>query len=82
MTTFDPSGLKLAALTHALVPQGLAEGLPAGRVPDPRRLVPAGGDDLRPVGAETRGVDLALVPQGLAEGLPAGRVPDLSVAAS
>lgn len=52
------------------------EFAPAGRLPDPRRLVPGRGDDVRRVRAEGGGVDTVLMPLQTGQFPPAGRVPD------
>ena len=55
--------------------QGLADGPAGGGVPQPRRLVPAPGEDRLAVGAERHGMDIAECTSGLAEGPAGGGVP-------
>ena len=50
--------------------------LTAGRVPDLRRLVVAGGDDALPVGGERRLPDASGMAFEFGQELTAGRVPD------
>ncbi len=71
-----PSGLNATALTSPPCGQGRSDGLAGGRVPEPRRLVGAAGDEDLAVGAIRHGKDRALMAQGLADGLTGGRVPE------
>ena len=65
-----PSGLNATAADRVLMRHGLADGLPVGGVPEPRRLVVAAGEDGLAVGAERHGPDRVLMHHGLADGLP------------
>ena len=74
--TVLPSGLNATDMHRVRMRQGLADGLAGGGVPEPRRLVPAPGEDGLAVGAERHGPDRARMLQGLAEGLAGGGVPE------
>ena len=72
-----PSGLNATARTVASMPQGGAEGLAGGRVPEPRRAVRSSPvRTVLPSGLNATRLTPTLVPQGLAEGLAGGRVPE------
>jgi hypothetical protein len=55
-----------------------ADRLAGNRIPDPRRVIEASGDDQRSVGAEGRGVEALLVPQRSSHGLTRLGVPKLN----
>src|SRR4051812_21937502 len=59
-----------------------ANWLAAGRVPEPRRLVGAGGGDDLSRGTESDRPDFAVVRQGFAERLAGGRIPAAGAADS
>ena len=71
-----PSGLNATAIDRALVRQGRPDGPSRRRVPEPRRLVIAAGEDGLAVRAERHGRDRALVRQGRPDGPSRRRVPE------
>lgn len=69
------SGLNAAA-DSAEVLEGFGEGLAGARVPDPRCVVAAGGDDARAVGSEDRRRDPVAMLERFGEEPAGARVPD------
>ena len=69
-----PSGLNATPRPAVVAGQG-AQALAGGRVPQPRRLVVAGGGEQPPVRAERHAADPAVVAGQGAQALAGGRVP-------
>ena len=71
-----PSGLNATEDHRARMRQGWADGPAGGGVPEPRRLVPAPGEDRLAVGAERHGGHPGRMRHGLAERPAGGGVPE------
>ncbi len=70
-----PSGENAALSTESVWPSSFRQLLPSGRVPDPRRLIIARGDDALAVRGERGAVDSVSMAFQLCQQLASGRVP-------